>query len=604
LIEHPPNASTLPEDGRRLLLFGLWFSLVAALAELALLGAKKFLLHRFIFLGVNAVWMTPAADVVIFAVPALALYVVSSRSRRFNLERIGIGVFAFLTSLSVLLLYYPLHALAKLALAAGLAVQTARVVSAHREAFHLLVRRSIGWMAGAWLAAAVFAYAWPRATELVTLRRLPPAPPQAPNVLLITLDTVRARSLSLYGYARRTTPFLETLASKSVVFDRAFSTAPWTLPSHGSLFTGRYPDQLSVDWARPLDATHPTLAERFSARGYATAGFVANPQYAGYETGLNRGFSHFEDYMASPGELLRSAAISREVVQNAALRQKIRYYEFPGRKTAEDVNREFLNWVGRHDERPFFAFLNYIDAHDPYLPPAPFDTMFGPHRPRPNAWLKWGWQWTPEQIQTERDAYDGAIAYLDHRLSALFAELERRGLLQNTLVVVTADHGEEFGVHGLMKHGYSLYVQALHVPLLISFPGRVPAGRRVDEPVTLRDVPATIIDLSRLDDARAFPGTTLSRYWTGNVAAGRENVLSKVTRASNNPGWYPVSKGDLSSVVFGSHHYIRNGDLTEELYDIENDPRELQNLARCHPDCTVLEQFRTAMKESVDERQP
>src|SRR5262249_1413595 len=128
-----------------------------------------------------------------------------------------------------------------------------------------------------------------------------PAPPRgAKNVLLIVLDTVRAQSLSLYGYSRDTTPNLRRIAARGVRFDQALSTAPWTAPSHASMFTGRWPHELSIGWSRPLDATHPTLAEFLSARGYKTAGFVANTTYCSYETGLDRGFARYDDYDVTP----------------------------------------------------------------------------------------------------------------------------------------------------------------------------------------------------------------------------------------------------------------------------------------------------------------
>ena len=140
------------------------------------------------------------------------------------------------------------------------------------------------------------------------------------------------------------------------------ATAPWTLPSHAGMFTGRWPHELSADWFHALDSTHPTLAETLRARGYNTAGFVANTLYCGSETGLSRGFNHYEDYSISPGELLLSSSLGRTIANNSRLRQLTGYHNIVNAKDAATVNADFLDWVSRN-QRPFFAFLNYFDAH-------------------------------------------------------------------------------------------------------------------------------------------------------------------------------------------------------------------------------------------------
>jgi arylsulfatase A-like enzyme len=212
-----------------------------------------------------------------------------------------------------------------------------------------------------------------------TGRPLPPA--GAPNVLLIVLDTVRADHLSVYGYPRGTTPTLERLAARGIRFDEARAPAPWTLASHASFFTGRWPHELGVQWLTPWQGNFPTLAEYLGARGYATAGFVANAGYCSYETGLARGFTHYEDYVLARLGSLRTAGLVDAAVKTFgeltlpldqgrlhSPRDVVGDWFFSGeRKRAEQINRDFLDWFARRREpgRPVFVFLNYLDTHTP-----------------------------------------------------------------------------------------------------------------------------------------------------------------------------------------------------------------------------------------------
>ena len=426
-------------------------------------------------------------------------------------------------------------------------------------------------------------------------------------MLLITLDTVRAQSLSLYGYARPTTPQLERWATTGVRFERAFSTAPWTLPAHASMFTGRLPHETRANWLVPLDGTYPTLAEVLRQRGYVTAGFVANMTYCGEHSGLSRGFSHYEAAVVSPTEFVLSSALVRMVVNAHWFRRLIHSHQIFGRKDAAEVNSAFLRWLPRQGPRPFFVFLNYFDAHEPYLPPPPFAV--------PSAARGWWedvshtkdrsdyldlWKMSPQQTQALREAYEGAIAYLDQQLGSLFDELHHRGVLDNTLVIVTSDHGEQFGEHRLYGHGNSLYSQALHVPLVLFLPRRVPAGLSIPEPVSLRDLPATVLDLIGVESAQPFPGHSLARYWeSGNGTAhpGIEPLLSEVSADSllTLQEWYALSKGDMQSLVFGGYHYIKNGDGSEEIYDLEHDPLEQYDIAHSERGTGLRAQARHAL---------
>jgi arylsulfatase A-like enzyme len=412
-----------------------------------------------------------------------------------------------------------------------------------------------------------------------------------PNVLLLILDTVRASSLSAYGYTRPTTTELERLAGHGVLFETAVSTSPWTLPSHASMFTGRYPHELQATWNTALEATYPTLAEQLSRVGYRTGGFVANLSYGAREFGLARGFEHYEDY---PRTLAYSLSYSNLVRFAIATVNRLtdRYYS-PSRKLSRQVSSGFLQWLTRHPDRPYFAFLNYYCAHDPYAPPAPFHRQFAAQEP-PTRRVNTG-RHTAEEVRGLQDAYDGAVAYVDSEIGRLYDELKRRGQLDNTLIIITSDHGEEFGEHGQLGHGNSLYLPSLHVPLLVLFPGRVPQGVRVPQAVTLRDLPATIVDLLGLADTLSFPGHSLRPTWdaTGNAASGVSSpLISQVEFARNLPSWYPISRGDMKSIVVDPYHYIRNGDGTEELYDIRKDPWQRQPLTGSDQIGPVLDSLR------------
>ena len=580
-----------PEQLASFLFMTAWFGLLAGLAEVSLLAVEKFLLHHYVHQGPQVVWMAPLADLLLVATSGLFLVLLARRWPRLAGLPAVAFLFAFLGLLSLLFMIAWLETYAALLLAVGLAVQTARSVAARARGFSSLVRHTTPLLVALVVALAVGVQGWQGLAERRALAKLPlpPAPPDAPNVLLIVLDTVRAQSLSLYGYARPTTPRLERLARAGVRFDRAIAPAPWTLPSHASMFTGRVPNELSANWRKPLDATYPTLAEVLSAHGYETAGFVANTVYCTVESGLSRGFAHYEDYLLSPGEIIRSSSLGRAFDVNGRLQQFTIYHQRLGRKSAPEVNDGFLRWLSaRQQRRPFFAFINYFDAHAPYLPPPPYDVMFAlkipwrePRDPRDDALLSE--KRSPLKIGVKRrNAYDGSIAYLDYHLGLLFDELQKRGVLANTLVIITSDHGEEFGEHGFIGHGLTLYWPSLHVPLVILFPSRVPAGKTVLEPVTLRDLPATMVDLLQLEGGARLPGTSLSRYWNGALdleSAAGEPLLSELSGLPPTHIQGPASKGNMRSLVMGRYHYIRNGDGREELYNFEADPWEMHDLA-------------------------
>jgi arylsulfatase A-like enzyme len=585
-----------------ILTIAIWFGLATGTIHVLLAVVNRYVRNRILMVGPQMFWMTPLAYALIFAAVGGLLAVLAGFWSRARLERRAFAAFAALGVFSLMLPFPQLHKGAVALIAAGVGLQAGRAMASRSEWWLAVMRRSTIRGAIAVLALAAVIEAWPMAAERYALARLPAAPNKAPNVLLIVLDTVRAQSLSLYGYERPTTPGLERLAREGATFDFAMSTAPWTLKSHGTIFTGLYPEQIQGDFQRPLDFETPVLAEEFRRRGYVTGGFAGNLIYASRESGLARGFVHYEDYQLSARQLIfhswiaqiplvRSLASSRSAgdVWNAVSHAQLTFdsndfnrktYE---RRPAASIADAFLKWQGAQKDRPFFAFLNLFDAHFAYRSPREFERRFALADNEMNG------------------LYDGAIAYVDAEIERLLNELRRRKLLDNTIVVITSDHGEQFGDHGLILHANSLYSQLLHVPLLIRYPPAVPAGLRIDAGVTLRDLPATIAQLAGLSGIQ-FPGTSLADRWkqgTGTPAPSGSALLAELSNVVRPEPASPASFGPMRSVFDQQFHYIRRGDGAEELFDYRADSGEMTELGRTPAGKAVIEGLRRLLESSA-----
>ncbi len=426
------------------------------------------------------------------------------------------------------------------------------------------------------ISAAMVTWHWWR--ERSAVGSLPAAAAGAPSVVLVVLDTVRADHLGMYDYERPTTPFMDSLAADGIVFDRALATSPWTLPSHTAMFTGRFQFETNASWLVPLNDEHPTLAEAFAARGYLTAGFIGNKVYCARDYGLARGFQHYEDYHLKPAVFVASTAIGRRTLQvDHASRQSARFND--GGRVVDG----FVEWLGAAEERPVFAFLNLVDAHALYRPPAPYDRAFGEPQDILDDWYTRS-DWDDEQMQVFRDAYDGCLLYLDDLVKRIVDALRERGALENTVLVITSDHGEHFGEHGLTDHGNSLYDPLLHIPLVLHFPAGIDQPRRVPRPVSLRDLPATICDLTGLDIAD-FPGHSLRPLWQDPATAELDTpLLGELGQGINKPRHLPHASGALQCLYEGSLHLILDAKDIPHLYDLSRDPGELHDLAEERPD--------------------
>ena len=485
------------------LVLSLWCGFLAGTLEVGAIVLRKhtFDLNQFYWMSRHFVWLIPLTNLLIFLSLGLWLAVTGLRLARRG-RWLGARLLCALTLLAPLWAAFPrIYGPAAFLLALGIAARLVPILERHAAAFRRCVMISFPVLAAITplLAASVWAGDWLKERSEAA-RPLPPA--GSPNVLLIVLDTVAAGHLSLHGYDRPTSPTLEGLARRGVRFDRVQATSSWTLPSHASFFTGRWPHELSVGWLTPLDATYPTLAEYLGSRGYATAGFVANTFYCGADTGLGRGFTVYRDYILPELSALKPAALIdrpveglralhhflRERASLVFLADLIRKFDAGFRKPAAVVNREILDWLSSRPqpERPFFAFMNYYDVHYPYSLQEGGIHRFAV-RPRTDREIDLIEKWktvdkstlSVQETTFARDSYDDCIANLDEQLGLLLDELERRGVLESTWVIITSDHGESFGEQpGVFLHGTSLYQPQVHVPLVIVPPPGSPRPSR------------------------------------------------------------------------------------------------------------------------------
>ncbi|HEX8985166.1 MAG TPA: sulfatase, partial [Bryobacteraceae bacterium] len=455
-----------------------------------------------------------------------------------------------------------------------------------------LPKTALGWTAAGLAFGLIACGVWQGSESSARAQDSAPASGHSSrtNVVLIVMDTVRADHLGLYGYARGTTPYLARLARESAVYTRAFAPSDMTLASHASLFTGLYPSRHGA-YCRPPEAAYghelaqeaTTLAERLSSHGYLAVGVSANV-YLRAEFGLQRGFREFRiprPLPVLPSEsywyLLRTG-MRRVLSRVTDVSDSDRLY---GR--GEDIDREAFALLRRHEPspEPLFLFLNYMDAHFPYIPPAPFDSRY-PGKDRRIAQEDMEetsdrvvrGEPMPEAERRHRIAeYDGGIAYIDAQIGQVVDWLRERGLYDDTLIVVTADHGEAFGEKNLVLHANSVYQNLLHVPLLVKFPHSAHTGT-IDEPVSLVDVAPTVLNALGYGARRRLDGRDLP---TRSGAGPRELFSESFPCPSSHPP--ECANGCMQrAIVAWPHKLITSSSGRRELYDLASDPNELKNL--------------------------
>lgn len=336
------------------------------------------------------------------------------------------------------------------------------------------------------------------------------------NLLLISIDTCRADHLSAYGYWRETSPALDALAARGVLFESAFCQVPDTTPSHASLFTSVYPYTHGAANGVPLKESATTLAEVLRKANFKTAGFVSGATMTARDSGLAQGFDVYDDEL-----------------------DRINPKGIPFERRAVGTTERALEWLRNSDQERFFLFVHYFDPHTQYDPPSPYDSMFSADRAPAEtrekidpehipAYAKIG---SATDLEVYQARYDGEIRYVDEQVSRLFAQLETLGLQDDTLVVVTSDHGEDMGEHGVyFNHGWTLFDPALHIPLIFSCPGHMPSGRRVEDLVQTIDVLPTILDMLDVAPGSSMEGMSLRGLLSGGKAPPNRYNLSKTTK--------------------------------------------------------------------------
>ena len=391
----------------------------------------------------------------------------------------------------------------------------------------------------------------------------------APNAILVLVDALRADHLGCYGYERDTSPRLDRLAAEGARFETVVAPTSWTLPSHVTLFTALPPESHRVVLGtQRLGDDILTLAEVLRDAGWATAGFAAGP-YVSSRFGLGQGFETYDESLIAGSLLEANAAVTSPRLVELA--------------------REWLDrWERDAARRPFFLFLHAWDPHFDYVPPPPHDRLFDPGYDGTLDARRYARNEAVHAAMDPRDLahvvalYDGEIRFTDLHLGLVLDDLERRGVLGETLVVVTADHGEEFFEHGGKGHRRTLYDEVVLVPLLVRWPGRVPAGLVVREMAGLADVAPTILALAGVETPAAFGAP--------DPAGGRlGRDLTPLLRTGGGAWTERAAFADLEGVVAlartPDHSFVKSLEQGggEELHDLAADPGQRVNVVAGQP---------------------
>ncbi|MHC4741726.1 MAG: sulfatase [Planctomycetota bacterium] len=385
------------------------------------------------------------------------------------------------------------------------------------------------------------------------------------KVIVIVIDALRADHVGCYGYERDTTPHIDSFAQESVVFENCYVQATWTKPSVASLLTSLYPTMhgtISHGSILPEEAT--TIAEVFKDKGYLTYGYVANPNLK-TKFRFNQGFDFFDDllmrdkfYYVSLRNLQKRFKFLRRLTGKS--------YSYSDRDNIALANSRIFPWLERYKGNNFFMYIHYMDPHDPYRPPSPYDREFSY-----SGVLGYS---------QKLSLYDGEILFTDEHLGLFFDKLKSTGIYDESLIVITSDHGEAFGDHGDWRHGYSIYNELAKVPLIIKYPNSEHGGKRVSVQVRSIDVFPSLLDATGIESKAVLEGSSVSCFLgSSNAAQGRDvyidndyngrYILEGIIR--DNTWKYIYTKKSLLRDVKKFGH--------EELYNLQDDPKELLDLS-------------------------
>ncbi len=435
------------------------------------------------------------------------------------------------------------------------------------------------------------------------------APREVANVLLVSIDTLRADSLECYGYDRQTAPHLAGLAAQGALFEQAIATSDWTLPAHCSLFTGLYPSTHRVETQDDtLDEARGTLGQDLLARGYRTEGYVTNP-FLDARFGYARGMQVWAHPTVRTIEPAGTLAGARAGFRTSHPRIRARDYWFDQTSAwVADRGIDFLRQSGH--AAPFFLFLHFNDVHADYIPPAPYDEMFDPgwngdlvteDYPR-NAAIHAGMD--SRDLAHVKALYDGEIRSVDEHLGRVLAALDALDLARDTLVMVTADHGEGFFEHGEKEHRKGLFRELVHVPWVVRYPGRVRAGQRVTSLASQADVAPTLLGLLGADGLPDAEGVDWSAVLRDGAAPPVRVGVRSQCLISPEGGQPAAACFSLRTPSFTVLTHWRDGasQPVTQVFDCRADPQELTPLADTDPACADARARLASVRDEAAQR--
>jgi len=464
---------------------------------------------------------------------------------------------------------------------------------------------------------------------------------QKPNIILLVLDTHRIERMSMYGYHKDTTPVLGEFSEEATVFDWGISTAPWTIPSHGSLFTGLYPTvHQTTQSFKKLPDDIPTLAELLAQNGYETVAFCNNPLVGVLDNGFRRGFNRFYNYSGTIPDIpdIGDESTLRRLQRQAnALLQKAtapierqfgrsplllklatmpifvpiwsRSFNFKGntQRSLRDISDYIRYHTSTHRDKPLFMFINMMETHLPYYPPSSVLDKWVPYLNKDREARSFlhkfnteSYRWMAPMLEPfnemqERvlsDVYDAEVAYQDRQLRRVFRALKRSGQLDNTMVIVTSDHGESIGEHEFMGHAFVVYNELVRVPFFIRYPEMFPAGKRVEHNVSTRRIFHTVLEAAGIE-WEAYGESSKVLSLSRSVGGPENEPENELVVAEGFPPLNFINVMEMThpdaveqfrlrkmrrAVYKNGRKLMMVGGQPDEFFDVEADPFETQNL--------------------------
>lgn len=429
------------------------------------------------------------------------------------------------------------------------------------------------------ICCILFPYYWLYTSKDRIVLDLPVLKKNQYNILLITIDTLRADYLGCYGNKAVKTPTLDKLAKDGHLFEKAFCQSPYTTPSHCSIMTSTYMNQHKAINGAAMKDGLPTVAEILNSNGYKTAAFVSCGMVRSGNSRLDKGFDYYEDSLSSYSSFFRHDECQYLLTVNII--SKLQDHQIPG----NIVSDRSIKWLSRKKNKPFFCWLHYFDPHDPYDAPEPYKNMYEEMIDRDLPY------------QFERMRYAGEVTYADSQIGRVIESLKKNKLYDNTLIIITSDHGEAFGEkHGDIieyNHGDHLYDTTQHVPLIIKLPTERDINHRISHIVQLIDIAPSILEFLGNNKYAPFKGVSLMDLIKGQKRNKSGISFSESASPLNTTQEKILNERRLSSVRTEKIKYIRNiTGQRQELYDLVLDPEEIKN---------IISENRQLAKESYQE---